>query len=94
MTRTPEQFICSIYGRQYTIMSDEDRPAIEAAAAEVESLMHQIGSTTCGGDPYRIAVLVALRLAHERNVLRQKIDESVKLGRQVSDLIDREIVLP
>lgn len=92
MMQTTEQYTFSVMGQSYTIVSDEERSVVQQAVELVEDLMRQAASKTRGGEIHRVAVLTAIKLAHECNTLKKHAEEQEKLSMQVVDLIDRELV--
>ncbi|MBN2266797.1 MAG: cell division protein ZapA [Candidatus Babeliaceae bacterium] len=90
MIRSTEQVTYSIFGQSYTLATDEDRGEVDKAVAEVDNLMTQIARSMPGVDPFRIATLAAIRLAHERDNLRREVEEGEVLSELIAESIDRE----
>lgn len=60
------QVAVRIMGREYEIAcTDEERPALISAAKSVDTRMRELSRAHRQAGPERIAVLVALNLAHE-----------------------------
>lgn len=65
MMREAEQITVSIAGDTYTLVSDEGISLVEEAARDVDTLIKQLAAHSRSADMRRVAVFVALKLAHE-----------------------------
>lgn len=71
MMREAEQITVSIAGDTYTLVSDEGVSIVEEAARDVDALIKQLATHSRSTDMRRVAVFVALKLAHELRRLQQ-----------------------
>lgn len=71
MMREAEQITVSIAGDAYTLVSDEGIALVEEAAQDVDALIKQLATRSRSADMRRVAVFVALKLAHELKCLQQ-----------------------
>ena len=87
MMQRPGSYKVSIFGDQYTIKTDESSEHIVQAAALVDSTMKEIA---CASklDTKSIAVLAALRIAHQMIVRRSNTKQVMK---RLINFIDQEL---
>ena len=83
-----EQVAVLIFGEAYTFVTDEGRKSVEESARKVNELMQQAAEKMKTPDPRRVAVLVAMKLAHDLGAIEQRV-----AARQqgLVDYIDREL---
>lgn len=88
MIRDVEQVAVSILGESFTFVTDEGRKSVDDSARRVDMLMHEIAAKMRTPDPRRVAILAALRLAHELGAAEQRF---VSQQQHLVDVIDREL---
>lgn len=87
MTEKKKQFQITVFGEQYSIVSDEDERRVHEVAQLVDSLMIEIHKYTSASlPPYKVAVLASLRIA---TMLLAKQDAEQKHVDEVNALSDR-----
>lgn len=86
MIQRPGSYKVSIFGDQYTVKTDESGDLIVQAAALVDSTMKEIACAS-NLDSRSIAVLAALRIAHQMMLANQNQASNEAL----IHLIDQEL---
>lgn len=92
---TPQckQYKITIFGQEYTLKSDDSIEVISSIGQLVDTHMHDIATKTGSKDTSLIAVLTAIKLAHDlhflqsesnslqhkENVLINKIDQTLHM---------------
>jgi cell division protein ZapA (FtsZ GTPase activity inhibitor) len=93
MNAQRKQYKVSIFGKEYTLISDDSIEIVSAVAQVVDTHMHAIADTTGSQDTCLIAVLTAIKLAHSlhgaqseatgqlhnQNLLVNKIDQTLHM---------------
>lgn len=87
MMQSQGSYKVSIFGDQYTIKTDESPELIVQAAALVDSAMKEIACAS-KFDTKSIAVLAALRIAHQAISAEQTCDQNEAL----INFIDQELM--
>ena len=64
MSTQCKQYKVSIFGKEYTLRSDDSVELVSTVAQMVDTHMHAISHTTGSKDVSLIAVLTAIKLAH------------------------------
>lgn len=82
----------TIFGDQYSVVSDESHANINQAAAMVDTLMQEISSRLSQIDEKRIAVLVALQMASKVLALENQIDLTSDRHKELVDRIENECI--
>lgn len=77
-----------IFGKEYTLTTDEPEEQVRKIAHNVDTLMCTIAGKNNIRDGNKIAVLAALRLAHEVFTLEQQISKQHYDEKRLIDLID------
>jgi len=80
----------SIFGEQYTIVSDEQIDRIVKAAQLVDAMMHE-GAQAGASDIKRLAVLVALKCANMALCKEEDNELILKCMHEMSNTIDHEL---
>ena len=91
MISTIKKYKVSIFGKSYSLVSDEPEERITAAAQLVNMLMREISSSKQLADSTDVAVLVALQLAGELKKLETYMEQKNQEQSKLIDLIDREL---
>lgn len=90
MNTEKKKFKVSIFGDQYSLVSDQPQEHVMRVAATVDSLMNDIAQATKMSDGKKIAVLAALQVADR--VATLELDAQVEKKRQeaLAALIEQE----
>lgn len=88
MIRDVEQVAVTLLGESYTFVTDEGKKSVEVSARHVDMLMRDIASKMKSPDPRKVAVLVALKLAHELELVEQRF---ISQQQHLIDVIDHEL---
>lgn len=80
----------TIFGDQYTLRTDLPDEAVMCAASMVDTMMKEIARAGMKDDAKSIAVLTALRLAHQLNSAPMSPDNSAAHGKLCA-FIDLEL---
>lgn len=86
MMRQREQYVITLCGESYTLVSDEGRESVQQSIQRVEALMRSIAATTKETDPRRLAVLAALACAHELSLLEKNAQGQGEQEKHLSGL--------
>lgn len=89
MTSEKKQYVITIGGISYALLSDEAEDHIMRAAQRVDELMRVDQSTCLGDERKKRTVLIALKLASDLIHLEQKKEESEYRMQLLSQDIDR-----
>jgi len=77
----------TIYGQQFTVVTDEDPARVENLAAQVDAIMRNIANRGIV-DSNRAAVLTCLHLAEQVDTLQAELASLKKLPNQKQKLSD------
>ena len=86
-----KKYKVSIFGKSYSLVSDEAEEHIVASAQLVNVLMREISNSKQLADTTDVAVLVALQLAGELKKLEASMEQENQKQSKLIDLIDREL---
>lgn len=89
--RETEQITVFVAGEAYTLISDEGSSRIELAAQHVDALMKQISGRVQSNDVRRIAVLAAIKLAHELKEMQQTQALNLQKATGLLELVSQEL---
>lgn len=89
--RETEQITVFVAGEAYTLLSDEGSARIEGAAQQVDILMKQISTRVRSDDMRRVAVLAAIKLAHELKELQQSHALNLQKATGLLELVSQEL---
>ena len=81
----------NIFGKSYTISTDEDEEGLLRAAQLVDSLMNGIAGKTELKDESKIAVLVALQLASDLTKSRKELGLWQTTTKELDALLASEV---
>jgi cell division protein ZapA (FtsZ GTPase activity inhibitor) len=93
MSAPCKQYKVFIFGKEYTLISDDSVEMVSTVAQIVDTHMHAISDTTGSKDVCLIAVLTAIKLAHalhstqsevtsqlyNQDLLVNKIDQTLRM---------------
>ncbi|MCX5921990.1 MAG: cell division protein ZapA [Candidatus Dependentiae bacterium] len=91
MIKNVKNYKVTIFGDQYSLMSDESEETIVQAAALVDSLMREIAQYSKVSDGKKIAVLTALRIASRVSALESEHEMIKHHKEKLIDQIDQEL---
>lgn len=88
-----KQYTVTIFGKEYTLKSDDPVETVSIVAQLVDTHMHEIAIKTGSKDTSLIAILTAIKLAHAlhasqkdansqlctQNILISKIDQTLQM---------------
>ena len=89
MNNEQKKYTVSIYGAEYTLMSDESQEHVQHAAQSVDAMMNQIGSRLKSGSLDRVAVLSALCLASELLHYKKSAHQREQQLNQVDERLEK-----
>ena len=78
MSKEKNRLTVSIYGQDYTIVSEESPEYVRTLAGFIDESMHRVGRENTRLDTTRLAILSALNIADDYFRLRQKYEELEK----------------
>ncbi len=90
MKNEKKKYSVSIFGDQYTLVSDEPSEHVMRVAALVDSLMRDAAEASKQTDTKKIAVLAALQIADRLVSLETANRDSKSKYEDLANLIDRE----
>ncbi len=91
MMNKAESYKVSIYGDEYTLLSDEAEELVTRAAAQVDEAMREIAEKTGLKDSTKIAVLAALRVVSQLTKMKSEMATAQKEKEKLIDQIDQEL---
>jgi len=86
-----KQVKVSIFGEQYSFVSDEPQERVQEAAKCVDALLRESAGKMSYPDIKKLAVLIAVQIMSEKLALaadKESVDQKQK---QLIDMIDREM---
>ena len=87
MNTKPQHVSLMIMGKEYRIACDlEDQDDLIYSAQQLDSQMRRMRDSGKVAGPDRIAVMAALNLAHELQILKT---ENVRLNKKLIDCLDK-----
>jgi cell division protein ZapA len=81
--------IVSIFGKEYSLVSEVDPEYIKKAAQYLDLKMREVSESYPNITEARVAVLAALNIADELFRCKENIDSSPDMERRISDLARR-----
>lgn len=88
--KTSQHFKLTIFGDQYSLLSDESQEHMIDAARVVDSLMREIASKATNAESKKIAVLVALQIASKMLKLESLTKQEEEKQKELVEFIERE----
>ncbi len=92
MMNTKKSYKVTIFGDQYTLVSDEAEQRIIQSASSVDTLMKEIAAASKISDQKKIAVLAALRLASKLHDLESEISQSETEKERLLKRVENELL--
>lgn len=87
-----KQYKVTIFGDQYTLVSDESEGHILQAAALIDKLMKEVAEKMKSSDSKKISVIVALRLASTTLNLESELDAQRVHREKLIGRIEQELL--
>ena len=81
----------SIFGDQYSFLSDEPEAQVLEAARRVDALMQEIAGKLTHPDLKKIAVLLAVQIMSKHIALESALESDTQKLKQLMDMVDREV---
>lgn len=88
--KTAQHYKVTIFGDQYSLVSDESQEHMIKAAQLIDSLMRDVSSKATNADAKKIAVLVSLQIASTLLKLESSAVQDKEKQKQLIEFIDRE----
>lgn len=82
----------TIFGDQYSVVSDESQSQVNQAADMVDKLMQEISAKLSQVDEKRIAVLVALQMASKVLALEHQMETTTEFHKELAERIENECI--
>lgn len=82
----------TVFGDQYSVVSDESQSHVNQAADMVDKLMQEISAKLSQIDEKRIAVLVALQMASKVLALEKQIENTTEFHKEFAERIENECI--
>ena len=92
MMNTKKSYKVTIFGDQYTLVSDESEQRVVQSASLVDTLMKEIAAASKISDHKKIAVLAALRLASKLDALESEVSHSDNEKERLLQRIEKELL--
>ena len=89
MNKEKKKHTVTIFGDQYTLVSDEPQEHLMHVAAFVDSFMHDIAEASKMSDAKKIAVLASLQIAEKLLALEIDTKKGNERQKALIDKIDR-----
>lgn len=91
MTGERQNYTVTIFEEPYSLVSDEGYESVASSAHRVDELMKTIASKLQSNDVKRIAVLAALKLAHELKTMESRMAKQKQEESHLIDYINKEL---
>jgi cell division protein ZapA len=85
--------IVTIFGNEYSLITNESENYVSNAAQRVNELMNEIAGASTAVDEKKIAILAALRLASELMQLKETVEGNSISQRKLIAAIDHELTV-
>jgi cell division protein ZapA len=92
MMNEAKNYKVTIFGEQYSLVSDEPANQVIQSAAFVDALMNELASKLKNAEPKKIAVLAALQLANQVIELEQSHQKNATVMQELVQRIDQGIL--
>lgn len=92
MMKTKKSYKVTIFGDQYTLMSDESEQHVVQAAAIVDAIMKEIAQKSKISDPKKYAVFAALQLASKLTILESEVRSNDLAKERLLGKIEQELL--
>ncbi len=91
MMKTVERYTISVFGEQYTIMSDDGPEAVALLAVRADALMRDIAAKTAVRDVKRISILALLKVIHQLQEFESDKQKKDHEGSQLVQYINQQL---